>query len=55
MFVLYRIVFCCIVFYCVELYGVYQKRLVFEIQIRHILLNSSDKNRTCQMNSIEYA
>ena len=31
-----------------------KKRLVFEIQIRHILLNSSDKNCTCLMNSIEY-
>ena len=32
-----------------------KKRLVFEIQIRHILLNSSDKYGSCQMNSIEYA
>ena len=31
-----------------------KKTLVFEIQIRHILLNSSDKNCTRQMNSIEY-
>ena len=35
------------------LYSVYKKMLVFEIQIRHILLNSSDKNCTYQMNSID--